>query len=239
MAKRRRALRTSNPCPWEQPSFRRVVGCELRPGGLGLTGEAAEACRLRPGDRVLDVGCGVGATAEHLAGSDGVRAIGLDSSGDFLNEAALRTGTARWVRGEAGRLPFREGVFDAAFCECVLSLVDAPLRVLGEAARVLRPKGRLALTDVYVRTRPARPDLEPLSPVACLRGARAQEAVLAEVEAAGFRVLLWQDRSAALKTLAARLVFACESVEEYRRAFSGGSDGTRPRLGYYLLVAER
>ena len=148
------------------------------------------------------------------------------------------------MQGEAERLPFVDGAFDAVFCECFLTMAADPGVVLREAHRVLRPGGRLAVTDVYLRVPEAASGLERVPPQTCLAGARGREAVLADVEATGFRVRLWRDRSDALKILTARLILACDSVEEFWSGVLGASDGrpeavSRSHPGYYLLVADR
>ena len=52
--------------PYESPALREAIGPALRPGGLDLTERAARYCGLAAGDLVLDVGCGIGATAAFL-----------------------------------------------------------------------------------------------------------------------------------------------------------------------------
>lgn len=68
---------------------------------------------LRPGDRVLDVGCGPGRHSRALR-DQGIEVVGLDISIDFLRAA----GPGRWVRADARRLPFAPGSFDAAVSLC-------------------------------------------------------------------------------------------------------------------------
>src|ERR1700691_315837 len=68
-----------------------------------------DALELRPGMRVLDVGCGPGRHAHALAGL-GVEVVGVDISAPFLAAA----GAGIWVRADARRLPFSPGSFDAA-----------------------------------------------------------------------------------------------------------------------------
>lgn len=91
---------------------------------------------------VLDLGCGKGRFARHLAGR-GARVVGLDLSARMLAEA---DGLDR-VRGSAHRLPFAGGSFDAAIAVESLEHVHDVLPVLDELRRVLRPGGRLVVVD--------------------------------------------------------------------------------------------
>src|ERR1700730_5359593 len=72
-----------------------------------------EELQLRPGMRILDVGCGPGRHAHALARL-GVEVVGVDIAAAFLAEA----GAGTWVRADARRLPFVPGGFDAAISLC-------------------------------------------------------------------------------------------------------------------------
>ena len=178
-------MRTSSISLYDQEPFRKAVGHEFRPGGTELTEEAARECRLISGERVLDIACGVGSTAEYLSSHWGVQVVGLDRSTQFLEEASARCQAADFLQGEAARLPFADGIFDAVFCECFLTMADDPGAVLREARRVLRPGGRLAITDIYLRRPEAASNLEHLPRQTCLAGARGREDVLEGREGRG------------------------------------------------------
>ena len=92
--------------------------------------------------RVLDVGCGGGFLTNDLA-ARGHRVSGVDASAEAL-EVAARHDASRSVvyrRGDAEALPFPDGEFDAVCAMDLLEHVENPARVVGEAARVLRPGG--------------------------------------------------------------------------------------------------
>lgn len=106
--------------------------------------------RLRPGERVLDVGCGDGAFTEAAARltSD---VIGLDESPAMLEAGAARLKGIpglHWVRGDATALPFPDKTFDAVMAVAMLGMLPAPERMVGEVWRVLKPGGRLVLADL-------------------------------------------------------------------------------------------
>jgi ubiquinone/menaquinone biosynthesis C-methylase UbiE len=130
------------------------------------------------GAQVLDVGCGTGEDARAmgaLVGPTG-RVVGLDSSGRLLAVARERTGVrhgrVEWVHGDAQRLPFADGEFDAARVERVLMHVADPARVVGEMARVVRPGGRVMAVEPDWAT--LLVDIEPEASRAVIDAATAQ-----------------------------------------------------------------
>jgi len=228
---------------YEQAPFRGAAGAEFRPGGLGLTEELAADCGLVPGQDVLDLGCGVGSTVSLLARQWGVSAVGLDSSSRFIGEARMRDPSGTWVVGRAEEIPFPAASFDVVFCECFLSAVDDPAKVVREIRRVLRSGGRLAVSDMYLRNPGCGQSLRGVPSASCLRGAAGRETVESMLERAGFTVLVWRDRSDALKVFMARMVFAYGSAADFWQAVLGADRrGTESiavaRPGYYLLMAE-
>ena len=107
------------------------------------------------GGRVLEVGCGTGAMTRALARRADFRgvALGVDHSAAFVaaaNEFAAREGIADRASfrvGDAQRLDFPDGGFDAVFAHTVLSHVAEPSAMLGEMARVTRRGGTVAIFD--------------------------------------------------------------------------------------------
>jgi 2-polyprenyl-6-hydroxyphenyl methylase / 3-demethylubiquinone-9 3-methyltransferase len=99
----------------------------------------------RPGSLLLDLGCGAGLTAPHVAGR-GHRHVGLDLSAPALAQA--REHGVAPVRGDVQRLPFADGVADVVLAGEILEHVPDPERVVAEACRVLRPGGTLVLDTI-------------------------------------------------------------------------------------------
>jgi SAM-dependent methyltransferase len=105
----------------------------------------AEVLDLRPGMRVLDVGCGPGRHAHALA-RRGIEVVGIDIAAAFLAAA----GPGVWVRGDARRLPFFPGSFDAAIslCQGGFGLLGGPddELVLAQLADAVKKGGRVAVS---------------------------------------------------------------------------------------------
>src|SRR5262245_7262653 len=111
-----------------------------------------ELLDLRPGETLLDVGCGNGTEACRLAQEyPAVQVLGLDRA-EMLTEAARRSeqrGVAvRWIPGEAEAIPLPAGSVDACMTERVLKYVPDPARAVAEMVRVLRPGGRIACFEL-------------------------------------------------------------------------------------------
>ena len=117
--------------------------------GFGL---AAVAALLPPEWTVADLGCGTGALAATLAPRVR-RVIGVDQSADMLRAARRRTeglANVELRRGRLEQLPVDDASCDAALLVLSLGWVDDPGRALAEAARAVRPGGRLALVDAVL-----------------------------------------------------------------------------------------
>jgi len=172
---------------------------------------------LRPGDHVLDLGSGSGTDVFCAAvriGRAG-RVVGLDFTDEQLAKAARlrdRDGFSQvdLVEGVIDELPFPDASFDAVISNGVINLSPVKQRVFGEAARVLKPGGRLAVADIVssraLRERTRR-NIELWA--ACIAGAIPRDSYLATIEAAGFEVRAV--RTNAYEFLSERALDACST----------------------------
>ena len=128
---------------WSNFYRRTIFGLELR----RIQRQALDRLRVVPGQRVLDLGCGPGDGAAMLAQRQ-VVAIGLDYSQGMLDAAKKEPNLrGRLTRGDAGRLPFKDGAFDKIICTNSFHHYPDHVASLREMRRVLRPGGLLVLVD--------------------------------------------------------------------------------------------
>ncbi|MEV4752567.1 methyltransferase domain-containing protein [Streptosporangium sp. NPDC049248] len=134
-------------------------GSELGEAGVRLTDVMIGKLGVGPGDRILDLGCGSGASAVQVARATGAEVVGVSiSAGEVDTAAALARaegmeGQVRFQRGDALNLSFAPGFFDAVLAIDSFVHLSDQVRALSEIGRVLRPGGRVVLTD-YVRRGP-------------------------------------------------------------------------------------
>jgi len=161
--------------------------------GLGC-GNPTALAGLRPGDVVVDLGSGAGFDAflaSERVGPTG-RVIGVDMTDEMLararaNARKLGRENVEFRKGLLEDLPLEDASADVVISNCVINLCPDKARVFAEAHRVLRPGGRLFVSDVVLE-RPLPEKLrEPVAAyVGCISGSMLRADYLATVQGAGF-----------------------------------------------------
>lgn len=189
---------------------------EMHPGGRELTFRLIEKAGLIPGARVADIGCGLGAGVAYLR-ECGFDAVGADCSKALVGQARERHNVPVF-RADARSLPFTDGSMDALLFECSLSAQEERPAVLKECARVLRPGGKLMVSDIY--------DTTAHTPRRSWKDA---------LRAAGFGLLHWEDCSEVMPEFIARAIWELGDVSPLKQACTKGNPSCKP--GYFFMVA--
>ncbi len=247
---------------YEQDWVRLLLGESFHPGGLALTERLGVLLDLHPGMRVLDVAAGRGTSALYLAKRFGCEVVGTDLSAEMVREAAARaeaeglSGLVEFRQGDAERLAFDAATFDVVLCECAFCTFPDKATAACEFTRVLRPGGRIGLSDL-TRVDMLPPALETLMAwVACIADALPLAAYVSHLKTAGCDSVRAEPHDEALaemvKDIRARLTTAQilvglkktelsgvnlpEPQEMARAAEQAVHEG---KLGYALVVGER
>jgi len=174
----------------------KAVDLDLLPDGadLGLgCGAPVEHLGLRPGETVVDLGSGAGIDALIAARAvgPGGRVIGVDMTPEMLAKAKANAETAgvahvEFREGRLESLPIDDRSVDAITSNCVINLVPDKSKVFAEIARVLKPGGRLVVSDVMLDGElPEVVTRDVMAYVGCVSGAIQREDYLAMLGEAG------------------------------------------------------
>lgn len=212
---------------------------------------------LADGDRVLDIGCGVGSPAIRLAETVPVEIVGISNTRSQIEEASRRAAAigldprVRFEFADALDLPFPEDSFDVVWMIELLAVLDRE-RALDQAWRVLRPGGRLVLTDQLLIAAPTGENRRQIEAYfaatpATLLDADGYRALLAAV---GFDMADVIDVSDNTRRTAVRMIEAVdrrhdELIASYGRGITPLLEMFRspvpllPELGYAVLSCRK
>lgn len=241
---------------------RLLLGESFHPGGLRLTRRLGELVDLKSGRRVLDVASGKGESAVFLARQFGCEVTGIDFGAENAAEATARAKAedladrVRFATGDAEKLEAPDGWFDAVICECAFCTFPDKRAAAAEFARVLRPGGRVGLSDL-TRSAPLPSELESLLAwVACIADALPAKEYVSFLEDAGFAATCVEPRDEALaemvRDIQGRLMGAelmvklrklelpAADFEQARTMARSAAEAVRTgRLGYALITGQR
>lgn len=147
---------------------------------MGLScGNPTASAHLRPGEVVVDLGCGGGLDiflASPKVGPEG-RAIGIDMTPEMIERARRNAGQGGYTNVEfhlakIDKLPLADNSVDCVISNCVINLAPDKQAVFREIARVLKPGGRLAVSDIALKKQlPPEVSSDLLAYVGCVAGA--------------------------------------------------------------------
>ncbi len=201
---------------------------EFHGGQRQATMRLAGLLTLAGGERVLDVGSGIGGPSRFLASRYGCHVTGIDLTAEFCRVAEMLTrltgltGKVSYRQGNALDLPFDDMSFDVVWSQNASMNIADRDRLYAEMYRVLKAGGRLALQEVVAGHGGAPHYPVPWAREPGISFLLSAEATRAKLEAAGFRVVTWQDTTRpSLQSSLAR---------------AQAAEGPPPALGIHLLI---
>ena len=221
---------------YESCVFDQLLGETLRPGGIGLTARLAEVASIGKGDTVLDIACGKGTTAFFLAQEYHCQVIGLDLSDKMITSCRSKadaSGVAEQVSfllGDGEGLPFRDCSFDAVLSECSFSLLPNKEIAARGIKRVLRPGGKLVMTDIILRGEVTEELRSQVTFACCLAGAWRLEEYVNLFQQIGFQSPYTEDYSHELRRVAYQMGVTFGSIDNFAGKLPAGpcrTKGTR------------
>ncbi len=247
---------------YESELVKRLLGDSFHPGGAALTQRLGELLGLTSASSVLDAASGTGTSATIMAQRFGCSVVGVDLSSQNVQRAAAdieRLGLADRVRfevGDAERLPIDDGAVDAVICECAFCTFPDKMAAAHEFARVLKPGGRVGLSDITRGPGPPDELSDLMAWIACLADAGPADSYAARLLAAGFMDVAIERHDDALtemiRAIGARL-FATEVLVGLEKIDLAGIDleaakrltrqalaaVAERRLGYAIVCAAK
>jgi ubiquinone/menaquinone biosynthesis C-methylase UbiE len=145
--------------------FLAKLGLTKHLGSMEATRRLVEGTHIQSGQRVLEVGCGVGATVPYLVRTIGGRVVGVDLLEDMVRQALERAQAERvghravFAAADARRLPFEDAHFDAVIMESVNVFFEDKRAAMREYVRVTKPGGYVGITEM-TWLEPPKPEVE-------------------------------------------------------------------------------
>lgn len=229
---------------YEDKGVRCVTGETIRPGGFFLTKRALELTNLSKAMKVLDVGCGMGATVNYLKEEHNIQAYGIDMSQKLINIGKEKYNIPL-IKGQGESLPFKEDFFNGVFAECTLSLMGNSEKTLAEIYRVLKKEGYLIITDVNAKNTEYIPELKKANVGSCLRNLFDLEELISSIENIGFKILLLEDWTSLLTKLMVKIVFEYGSMGKFWNTVACNDCGDfkeklkKCKPKYFLMICKK
>jgi arsenite methyltransferase len=247
---------------YESDFARLLLGDSFHPGGLKLTERLGQLLQLGRHSRVLDVASGPGTSALFLAEHFGCEVVGLDYGRQNIergNAEAAELGLSARVQFEqadAEAIPFPNAAFDAVVCECAFCTFPNKSKAAGEFVRVLKPGGRVGISDL-TRTAELPNELEGLLAwISCIADAQPIEKYVEWFRCAGLvpqtteshnEALLEMVRRIQAKLLAAEVMKGLKKIDLPGIDFAAANQMAKAalaavqkgHLGYAIITTEK
>lgn len=215
---------------YESDTFNQALDESLHPGGLDLTEYMACTAGITKDSIVLDIATGRGTSACFLAEFCICCIEGIDLSRKALAQARTKAagrGLSHRVRfhlADVEALPFSDASFDYVVSECSFSLLPDKPAGAAEIARVLKPGGKLAFTDIFLQDR-FSDELKGLVPFdCCFTGALTRDDYEALFDRAGLETQIFEDHSFSLREITDKLRGEYGTIQAFWNQFGKGAE---------------
>ena len=204
---------------------------EFHIGGRQATVHALNKLALKSSDHVLDIGCGIGGAARYIATTHDCNMSAIDLTPDYIEAAkdlTARTGLGDKIcfqTASALALPFADDTFDAAITFHVAMNIPDRSGMYGEAARVLKPGGKLCIYDVMKKSGEAISFPVPWAETAATSHLTSVDEMRALLGRSGFEIIDVDDRTQ-------------PAIDFFKKrlADAAGAKGPPPPLGIHLIL---
>ncbi len=204
---------------------------EFHTRGRESTIEIAAMAKLKATDKVLDVGCGLGGSARHLAEKYNCHVTGIDLTAEYITVGKQLTDKVglndkvTLLEGSALNLPFADNSFDVVWTEhAQMNIADKEL-FYGEISRVLKPGGRLVFHDIFRGSGDAPFYPAPWAEDAALSTLATEPEAQAAINKAGLSIEKWIGKVA-------------ESAEFFQKVLKRVEADGPPPVGIHLLMGD-
>ncbi len=206
---------------YESCVFDQLLGETLRPGGLKLTARLVELAGIGEDHTVLDIACGKGTTAFFLARDHNCHVVGIDLSDKMISFCRSKaddeklTDRVSFLLGDGENLPFCDGSFNVVISECSFSLLPDKEVAARDIKRVLRPGGKLVMSDIILRGEVSKELRSQITFACCLAGAWQAEEYVNLFQRIGFQSPYLEDYSHELRKVAYQLGITFGSIDNF------------------------
>lgn len=204
---------------------------EFHTRGRESTLEVAALADLQANDSVLDVGCGLGGTARHLADQYGCKVTGIDLTDEYvtigkqLTEMVGLSDNVKLQQGSALDIPYDDNRFDVVWTEHVQMNIADKSRFYSEIARVLKPGGRLLFHDVFRGLGDAPFYPVPWAENESISALATEELARSVITESGLEIKHWIEK-------------VSESIAFFKRVSAQMQEDGPPPIGIHLLMGD-
>lgn len=231
---------------YENAVLQNTLGRTLRPGGLELTRKAMDFCKFNADDKLLDLGCGKGATIKYISDYYKIDICGLDLSENLAAQAKETNRDAVIVISSGENTPFEDGTFNGIFAECTLSLMDLK-KAINEINRIMKNGGYLIISDVYANNTAYLEELNSYSTETCLKNPHDLRKLKSLLNEKGFNILFEEKYDNLMKQLVVDIIFGHGTMASFWNCTGGHCvNGVKfqetlikSKLGYFLMIAQK